>query len=189
MQSAGLPAWQQSICQQIRELAHAADPAVHETIKRTVQPYFVLDGNICALLAAKNQVNVFVYDPIAPDPEGVINQGQGNATARAIQIYRNDPINVGAVLALFRAVIANNRAGGYVLEIDDLRHAPSRRRIYQRNGSGPRGGPDQREGSVTADTPPTFIVDDSRVARHLTSDSRSHKPVDLAHVADPDRAP
>lgn len=87
-------------------------PAVHETIKRTVQPYFVLDGNICALLAAKNHVNVFVYDPIAPDPEGVINQGQGNAT-RAIQIYRNDPINVGAVLALFRAVIANNRAGGW----------------------------------------------------------------------------
>ena len=36
--------------------------AVEETIKRTVQPYFVLDGNVCALLAAKDHVNVFLYD-------------------------------------------------------------------------------------------------------------------------------
>ena len=32
-------------------------PTVSETIKRTTQPYFVLDGNICALLAAKDHVN------------------------------------------------------------------------------------------------------------------------------------
>jgi hypothetical protein len=48
-----LPAWQQAICQQVRELVHAADPEVTETIKRTDQPYFVLAGNICALQAAK----------------------------------------------------------------------------------------------------------------------------------------
>ena len=45
-----LPDWQQSICREVRELVHAADPEVAETIKRTVQPYFVLDGNVCALL-------------------------------------------------------------------------------------------------------------------------------------------
>ena len=39
-----LPEWQQAICQEVRDLAHAADPEVVETIKRTVQPYFVLDG-------------------------------------------------------------------------------------------------------------------------------------------------
>ena len=33
-----LPAWQQAICQEVRDLVHAADPAVEETIKRTVQP-------------------------------------------------------------------------------------------------------------------------------------------------------
>lgn len=44
----GLPGWQQEICQQVRDLVHAADPEVTETIKRTVQPYFVLQGNICA---------------------------------------------------------------------------------------------------------------------------------------------
>jgi hypothetical protein len=57
-----LPDWQQAICRQVRELVHAADPEVTETIKRTRQPYFVLQGNICALLAAKDHVNIFLYD-------------------------------------------------------------------------------------------------------------------------------
>ena len=71
-----LSAWQQAICQQVRELVHAADPDVVETIKRRVQPHFVLDGNICALLAAKDHVNVFLYDgAIVPDPEGIITAG------------------------------------------------------------------------------------------------------------------
>ena len=52
---------------------HAADPEIRETIKRTVQPYFVLDGNVCALLAARDHVNVFLYDgAIVPDPDGII---------------------------------------------------------------------------------------------------------------------
>ena len=108
-----LPDWQQDICRQVRDLVHAADPDVTETIKRTRQPYFVLAGNICALLAAKDHVNVFIYDPIAPDPEGIINQGQGNQTARAIQIRQGEVINERAMLNLFQAVIANNRAGGW----------------------------------------------------------------------------
>src|SRR5215475_10474844 len=108
-----LPDWQQAVCQQVRELVHAADPEVEETIKRSVRPYFVLQGNICALLAAKDHVNVFIYDPTVADPDGIINQGQGNATAMAVQVYRGDSINHPALLAVFRAVIANNRAGGW----------------------------------------------------------------------------
>src|SRR4051794_21105383 len=57
-----LPQWQQTVCRRVRDLVHAADPAVTETVKRRVQPYFVLDGNICALLATKDHVNVFLYD-------------------------------------------------------------------------------------------------------------------------------
>jgi hypothetical protein len=64
-----LPEWQRAICQDVRDLVHGADPEVTETIKRTVQPYFTLEGNICALLAAKDHVNVFLYDgAIVPDP-------------------------------------------------------------------------------------------------------------------------
>jgi len=39
-----LPDWQQDICRQVRDLVHAADDEVTETIKRTRQPYFVLAG-------------------------------------------------------------------------------------------------------------------------------------------------
>lgn len=108
-----LPDWQQDICRRVRDLVHAADPEVTETIKRTNRPYFTLNGNICALLAAKDHVNVFIYDPIAPDPEGIINQGQGNLTARAIQVRQGDTINERALLNLVQAVIAHNRAGGW----------------------------------------------------------------------------
>ena len=108
-----LPGWQQDICRRVLDLVHAADPNVSETIKRTKQPYFMLNGNICALLAAKDHVNIFIYDPIAPDPEGIINQGQGNQTARTIQVRQGETINEHALLNLFKAIIANNRAGGW----------------------------------------------------------------------------
>ncbi len=108
-----LPVWQQDICRQVRDLVHAADPEVTETIKRTRQPYFTLNGNICALLAAKDHVNIFIYDPIAPDPEGIINQGHDNLTARSIQVHQGESINQRALLNLFQDVIKNNRAGGW----------------------------------------------------------------------------
>lgn len=108
-----LPDWQQAIACQVRDLVHAADVEVTETIKRTKQPYFTLDGNICAFLGAKNHLNIFIYDPIAPDPEKIINQGQGNLTARAIQVHEGETINETALLNLFKAVIANNKAGGW----------------------------------------------------------------------------
>ena len=108
-----LPGWQQEIFARVRELVHDADPDVEETIKRTVQPYFVLDGNVCAFLAAKDHVNVFLYDPIAPDPEGIVTGGQGNKTGRAIAYREGETINEPALLAMFRAIIANNRAGGW----------------------------------------------------------------------------
>ena len=110
----GLPHWQQAICQRVRELVHAADPQVQETIKRRVRPYFVLEGNICALLATKDHVNVFLYDgAIVPDPERIITGGHDNKTARTVAIYENEVINDTALAAMFGQIIANNRAGGW----------------------------------------------------------------------------
>src|SRR4029077_14963623 len=109
-----LPGWQQAICRQVRDLVHAADPEVAETIKRTRQPYFVLDGNICALLAARDHVNVFLYDGgIVDDPEGIITAGHDNKTARTVGIREGERINRNALAAMFRQIIANNRAGGW----------------------------------------------------------------------------
>jgi hypothetical protein len=109
-----LPAWQQAVCAQVRDLVHAADPEVSETIKRTVQPYFVLQGNICALLAARDHVNIFLYDgAIVPDPEGIITGGHDNATARTVAVRAGESLNGRALGAMFAQIIANNRAGGW----------------------------------------------------------------------------
>jgi hypothetical protein len=109
-----LPAWQQAICREVRELVHAADPDVVETIKRTDRPYFVLEGNICALLATKDHVNVFLYDgAIVPDPEGIITAGRDNKTARTVAVYAGETVPSTALLAMFQQIIANNRAGGW----------------------------------------------------------------------------
>lgn len=106
--------WQQAICRQVRDLVHAADPEVVETIKRTRQPYFVLQGNICALLAAKDHVNVFLYDgALVPDPEGIITGGHDNQTARTVAIREGGTLNAAALGTMFRQIIANNRAGGW----------------------------------------------------------------------------
>ena len=109
-----LPEWQQRICREVRKLVHAADPEVIETIKFTNRPYFVLEGNVCALLAAKSHVDVFLYDgAIVPDPEQIITGGHDNATARLIAIREGETINAPALKAMFEQIIANNRAGGW----------------------------------------------------------------------------
>ena len=108
-----LPDWQQDICREVRALVHAADPDVEETIKRTNRPDFVLHGNVCALLAAKDHVNVFLYDPIAPDPEGIVTTGHDNKTARTAAIRKRETINARALTETFKTIIANNRLGGW----------------------------------------------------------------------------
>jgi hypothetical protein len=111
---ASLPAWQQSLCRRVRDIVHAADAEVAETIKRTRQPYFVLDGNICALLATKDHVNVFLYDgAIVPDPAGIITGGHANQTARTISLYEDSVLNEEAFSDMIVHIIANNRAGGW----------------------------------------------------------------------------
>ena len=112
--STHLPDWQQAICREVRGLVHSVDPDVTETVKRTRQPYFVLQGNVCALLAAKDHVNVFLYDgTIVPDPDGIITAGHHNKTARTVAVYRGETINALALTAMFSQIIANNRAGGW----------------------------------------------------------------------------
>jgi hypothetical protein len=110
----GLPDWQASLCRELRDLIHSADPEVVETIKRTDRPYFTLQGNVCALLAAKTHVNLFLYDgAIVPDPEGIITGGHDNTTARTIAFVAGESPNRAALVAMLRQIIANNRAGGW----------------------------------------------------------------------------
>jgi hypothetical protein len=105
--------WQQQICNQARRLIYQAEPNIKEEIKFTNRPYFTYKGNVCALLAAKNHVNIFIYDPIAPDPSGIINQGHENETARSIQVTKDNFPNEEAFIQLIKAVVSNNEKGGW----------------------------------------------------------------------------
>lgn len=109
-----LPDWQQSICHEVRDLMHAADPELQETIKRTVQPYFVCQGTVAALLAARTHVNVFLYDgAIVPDPDRIITAGHANSTARTVAVHEGGRVPAEPLLVMVRQIIANNRAGGW----------------------------------------------------------------------------
>src|SRR5437667_4152084 len=88
------------------------NPGMGGTIR--AQLALVLQGNVCALLAAKDHVNLFLYDGgIVPDPEGIITAGHENKTARMISFYCGDTINAPALTAMLQQIIANNRAGGW----------------------------------------------------------------------------
>jgi hypothetical protein len=109
-----LPEWQRDICRELREIVHAADPEIEETIKRRVQPYFVLHGNVCALLAAKDHVNLFLYDgAIVADPDHIITGGHDNQTARTVAVYRDDTIPTEPLTDMLRQIADNNRDGGW----------------------------------------------------------------------------
>ena len=111
---APLPQWQRETLERVRDVLHRTDPEMTETIKRTVQPYFVLHGNVAAFLATKNHVNVFVYDGgIVPDPHGLITAGHENKTARTIAFHEGDDVPEEHLLEFFRRLVADNRAGGW----------------------------------------------------------------------------
>jgi len=60
-----------------------------------------------------------------PDPDGIITAGHDNKTARTVSFQEGAAINKPALLAMFRQIIANNRAGGWrKLQREGLPNAP-----------------------------------------------------------------
>jgi hypothetical protein len=109
----GMVDWQRDLARRVRALIHEADNEIEETIKRRVQPYFVLEGNVAALLTTKDHLNVFIYDPTVEDPAGLINRGHDNATGRQIALYEGDELDEAAFKELIRRIADRNRAGGW----------------------------------------------------------------------------
>jgi hypothetical protein len=109
-----LPDWQRATLQRVRDVLHEVDPEMTETVKRRVQPYFVLHGSVAAFLAARDHVNVFVYDGgLVPDPHGLVTAGHDNATARTIGFREGDEVPAGHLAEFFAHLVADNRAGGW----------------------------------------------------------------------------
>ena len=107
-----LEPWQRELARRVRALIHDAEPEIEETIKRSVQPYFVLQGNVAALLTTKDHLNVFLYDPGFDDPAGLVNRPRGKTGAQ-IALYEGDPLDEAAFTAIIRQIAARNRAGGW----------------------------------------------------------------------------
>ena len=60
------------------------------------------------------QQDVFLYDgAIVPDPAGIITGGHDNTTARTVAVREGEQVNAAALTAMFQAIVANNRAGGW----------------------------------------------------------------------------
>jgi hypothetical protein len=111
---AALPEWQARLGADLRDLIHTAIPDITETIKRSVQPYFVHHGNVCAFLATKDHINLFLYDgAIVPDPHGIITGGHANSTARTVAFWEHDEVPRQALTTMLRQIAANNEAGGW----------------------------------------------------------------------------
>ena len=55
----------------------------------------------------------FCTTAVGADPHGIITGGHGNQTGRMISIRQGEKINASALKAMFRKIIANNRAGGW----------------------------------------------------------------------------
>jgi hypothetical protein len=65
-------------------------------------------------VGGEDHVNVFLYDgAIVPDPAGIITGGHNNKSARTVSIRQGEHINAPALTAMFKQIIANNRAGGW----------------------------------------------------------------------------
>jgi hypothetical protein len=99
------------ILAQLREIIHAADPDVVETVKwrKPSTPLgaavFEHDGIVCILIPLKGRVRIsFLEGSSLPDPKKLFN-AQLNGKSRAIDFPVGDRIDAAGVKALVRAAV------------------------------------------------------------------------------------
>ncbi len=108
------PGWQAPLAARIRELVHEAEPEIAEAVRYGNRPYFLYQGVVCAMQTTKDHLNVFLYDGgLAPDPHGIFTDGFENETGRQIKLYEGRPLDEPAFVELIRAIVAQNRDGGW----------------------------------------------------------------------------
>lgn len=102
--------WRGEALARVRELIHRADPEVSEEWKWN-GPAWSHDGLICTGETYKKAVKMtFAKGASLDDPAGLFNSSLGGNTRRAIDIGEGEEIDEQALVALFRAAVAENRA-------------------------------------------------------------------------------
>ena len=98
-----LPGWQHAFCREVRQLVHAADPRVTETIERTNPPLLRPGGLHSSTTGASS-----------PAPRGSSPAAMPvSKTGRTVAIRYGEAVTAPALIALFRQIIANDRVGGW----------------------------------------------------------------------------
>jgi len=109
-QIADLPDWRGPLFTRLRELIHAADPAIQEAWKWETA-VFTHQGNVCALGAFKDHLKLnFFQGARLPDPQGLFNAGLEAKSSRAIDFSAGDTLDEAALQALIRAAVVQSTA-------------------------------------------------------------------------------
>ena len=113
---AALADWRGDTLSTLRDLIHAADPQVVETVKwkKATNPHGVPvwehDGIVCTGEVYRDKVKLtFARGASLTDPQGLFNASLDAGTRRAIDIHAGVTLDPAAFKALFLAGVAANR--------------------------------------------------------------------------------
>jgi hypothetical protein len=103
--------WRGKTFARIRELIHAADPAIIEEVKWRGTPVFSHAGIVCTGETYKSVVKLtFAKGAALKDPSKLFNSSLEGNIRRAIDIRENEKINDSALKRLIRDAVALNLA-------------------------------------------------------------------------------
>jgi hypothetical protein len=103
--------WRGATLARMRELIHAADPAVVEEWKWMGTPVWSHDGILCTGESYKQVVKLtFAHGASLADPKRLFNASLDGNMRRAIDIREGEQVDATAFKALVRAAIAHNAA-------------------------------------------------------------------------------
>jgi len=112
--TAALPGWQQAIGREGAPVGPRRRPAGHPD-HQAHQPHLLRPGGLHLRVAGgrRPRQRLPLRRGIVPGPKGIITGGYDNETAGTVAIRHGEAVNAAALIAMFRPVIAGNRAGGW----------------------------------------------------------------------------
>ena len=101
--------WRGKTLAKVREIMHAADPAILEEWKWRGTPVWSHAGIVSTGETYKNVVKMtFANGAALQDPSGLFNSSLAGNVRRAIDIHEGEKVNEAALKALIRAAVALN---------------------------------------------------------------------------------
>ena len=101
--------WRGKTLAKVREIMHAADPAILEEWKWRGTPVWSHGGIVSTGETYKNVVKMtFANGAALQDPSGLFNSSLAGNVRRAIDIHEGEKVNEAALKALIRAAVALN---------------------------------------------------------------------------------